>query len=129
MYTQLMLNCSFNALKLSSKIWSSPYSSSTENQTFWISRNLFRLIFWHFSNFVLIPIQFLYCIFELVKNFTQIKQTPCLWFFEWNIWVSPFIFICYDVDDSCFQPSYVPSDERVLYYPQWRNTCWCVFHA
>jgi len=75
MYTQLMLKCGFNALELSSKMWSSPYESNRKKQKFWISQNPYRLIFWYFSNFFLIPIQLLYCTLKLVKNFIHIKQS------------------------------------------------------
>jgi len=74
MYTQLMLKCAFNALELTSTMWSSPYASDAKNKTFWISRNFFRFIYWHFSNFILMPIELLYCTFKLAESFTQIKS-------------------------------------------------------
>jgi len=75
MYTQLMIKCAFNALKLTSTIWSSPFTSNIKNQTFWKSRNLYRMMYWYFSNFILIPIQLLYCTFKLIESFTQVKKS------------------------------------------------------
>jgi len=76
MFTQLMIEASFFTHRISSKLWTLPFDCEPTHIKLSITKSRKKLLFWFFSNLILLPLDLLYGQKILLSKWEIFKTNP-----------------------------------------------------